>query len=60
MAIYKNYPKPSADMTKGRSAKKVSSPSGGGQSSISGTMGKHQKTGSGADGTKGGSSGSSY
>lgn len=50
MAIYKNYPKPKADMTKGPSAKKVSSPSYGGQHGVSGAMGKHQKTGSGAEG----------
>ncbi len=53
MAIYKNYPKPKADMTKGESAKKVSSPSYGGQHSVSGAMGKHQKTGSGAEGNSG-------
>lgn len=52
MAIYKNYPKPSADKNAGRSASKVSSPSGGGQHSIGGAMGKHQKTGSGAEGSK--------
>lgn len=50
MAIYKNYPKPSADKNAGRSAKKVSSPGAGGQHSVSGAMGKHQRTGSGAEG----------
>ncbi len=53
MAIYKNYPKPSADKNAGRSASKVSTPSRGGQHNISGVMGKHQKTGSGAEGNSG-------
>jgi hypothetical protein len=52
MAIYKNYPKPKADKTAGRSATKVSSPSLGGQHNIGGAMGKHQTTGSGAEGAK--------
>jgi hypothetical protein len=51
---YERYPKPKADMTKGQSAKKVSSPSKGGQHHIGGAMGKHQTTGSGAEGVKGG------
>jgi len=52
MAIYTNYPKPSADKNLGRSASKVSSPSLSGQHHIGGAMGKHQKTGSGASGSK--------
>jgi len=50
---YQLYPKPKADKTASRSATKVGGPSGGGQHSISGTMGKHQKTGTGAGGAKG-------
>ncbi len=52
MAIYKNYPKPTSDKNAGRSAKVVSSPSSGGQHHIGGAMGKHQRTGSGAEGAK--------
>ena len=53
MTDYKQYPKPKADKNAGRSAKKVSSVKGGGQHHISGTMGKHQRTGTGMEGTKG-------
>ena len=50
MTDYKTYPKPKADKTAGRSATKAGSPARGGQHHISGTMGKHQKTSTGADG----------
>ena len=60
MTDYVTYPKPKADVTKGRSAKKVSTPSKGGQHHVSGAMGKHQSTGSGAEGTKGGKGGGGY
>ncbi len=53
MADYVTYPKPTADKNAGRSAKKVSSPSKGGQHHVGGAMGKHQSTGSGAEGVKG-------
>ena len=46
---YEKYPKPKADMTKGESAKDVSTVKGGEQHSVSGAMGKHQKTGSGKE-----------
>lgn len=54
MTDYMQYPKPKADMKKGRSAKKAGMAPRGGQHSISGAMGKHQRTGSGAEGQKGG------
>lgn len=53
MADYVTYPKPKADKTAGRSATKAGSPSKGGQHHIGGAMGKHQTTGSGAEGVKG-------
>jgi len=52
---YQLYPKPKADKTVGRSAKKVSTAPTGGQHHISGAMGKHQKTGSGKEGAGKGS-----
>lgn len=58
MTDYMKYPKPKADMTKGESAKDVSTVKGGGQHSISGTMGKHQRTGSGSEGVGGKGKGS--
>ena len=58
MTDYMKYPKPHADMTKGESAKDVSTVSGGGQHHVSGTMGKHQKTGTGSDGVGGKGKGS--
>lgn len=60
MTDYVKYPKPKADMTKGESAKDVSTVSGGGQHSISGTMGKHQKTGTGKEGGGSNKMGGSY
>ncbi len=60
MADYMTYPKPKADVTKGRSAKQVSSVKGGGQHSIAGAMGKHQRTGTGAEGAKGSGGKGSY
>lgn len=48
---YEKYPRPNADMHKGPSAKKVSTPSKGGQDRVSGAMGKHQNTGSGEYGS---------
>lgn len=56
MTDYEKYPKPKADMTKGESAKDVSTVKGAGQHHISGTMGKHQRTGTGKEG--GGNKGS--
>lgn len=53
---YLLYPKPKADKMASRSAKKVSTVSGGGQHHVSGAMGKHQKTGTGKEG--GGNKGS--
>jgi hypothetical protein len=50
MTDYEKYPKPSADKTLGESAKDVSTVKGAGQHHISGTMGKHQRTGTGSDG----------
>ena len=47
---YEKYPKPKADKTLGESAKDVSTVQGGGQHSVSGAMGKHQKTGTGKEG----------
>ena len=47
------YPKPAPDKTVGRSASKVSTVPRQDQKSISGTMGKHQRTGSGAEGQNG-------
>jgi hypothetical protein len=59
MTDYEKYPKPSADKTAGRSATETGKATRGGQSHISGTMGKHQKTGTGSDaGSKGGMKGS--
>lgn len=49
MSDYLVPPKPKADKKVGRSASKSGSPKGGGQHSVSGAMGKHQKTGSGSD-----------
>lgn len=49
MTDYTKYPKPHADKTAGRSAKVVGTATGGEQHSISGAMGKHQKTGTGKD-----------
>ena len=46
---YEKYPKPKADKTASRSAKEVGKATGGEQHSISGAMGKHQKTGTGKD-----------
>jgi hypothetical protein len=56
MTDYVKYPKPSADKTAGRSAKQTGTVSLGGQHHISGTMGKHQRTGTGKEG--GGNKGS--
>lgn len=53
MTDYKTYPKPMSDKKVGRSATKKGSPGRGGQHHISGTMGKHQKTGTGAEGVGG-------
>lgn len=47
---YEKYPKPKADKTAGRSAKQTGSAPLGGQHSVSGAMGKHQKTGTGKEG----------
>ncbi len=58
MTDYEKYPKPSADKTLGESAKDVSTVKGGGQHHVSGTMGKHQKTGTGSDGVGGKGKGS--
>ena len=55
MTDYEKYPKPKADKTAGRSAKQAGTASRGGRHHISGTMGKHQKTGSGKDGAGKGS-----
>ena len=52
MTDYATYPKPKADKTAGRSASKSGSAPRGGQKSISGAMGKHQRTGSGSEGAK--------
>lgn len=47
MTDYEKYPKPKADQKEGRSAKQEGSANkNGGQHSIKGAMGKHQKTGS--------------
>ena len=58
MTDYMPYPKPKADMKKGRSAKKTAMAPRGSQLSISGAMGKHQRTGSGMQGGGKGSKGS--
>ena len=46
---YEKYPKPHSDKTASRSAKEVGTVKRGSQDSISGTMGKHQKTGTGKE-----------
>lgn len=58
MSDYLVPPKPMADKTVGRSAKKTATAPRGGQHNVSGAMGKHQKTGTGKE--SGGSKGDSY
>ena len=58
MTDYEKYPKPKADKTAGRSAKETGKAPMGGQHSVSGAMGKHQKTGTGKE--SGGNKGMSY
>lgn len=57
---YLKYPKPSADKKAGRSAKQTGSAPLGGQHSVSGAMGKHQKTGTGKEGGGDKNMGGSY